>query len=731
MIAVDKMQTNRPFLQWQLKPKLLLIITAWIVASLILVSVELSRRWLIQEKVFSYQEGDFVDQDYDIKEDLSFVDEQATRKLIRLNRSLVNPVFIVSASVTDSVLERFDRFTSYYIAAIANRDSETAVSNLKAEFPDAQGLIDRGNSRNLQQLEFLMEISRETLENLQYEGIFRLNTHQGISASGLVEVVFSEESSDRRVTLIRESLVQQENLSDYLHSMESLQDLDDGDREFIIAWTLYFAEANGFINDALTEESRNRAEAATESVYISMNAGTRLLNAGTVVTNRQIEILKALKSQKKLSFQSVLDTFLFMAILFILGYVSAVNFNITISKSKTLWLFVVIGACYILIAGILNALFYNSAILKMSLILPTALCTLLLTQILQNRKMAILSSFLMALLVLYLSSGDIHEILICISSGIAGTLSIKWRETRMGLLRAGPRIALIISLTTFLTGFFVDEPMRNVALMTLIAAGNGIITGILSLAFLPLLEHLLNTATTFRLIELSDQNVPILKRMRLQAPGTFIHSQNVAHLAEAACDAIGADGLLARVGAYFHDIGKVDQAHYFVENQSGENKHDDMKAILSATVIKSHVKIGIEKARELRLPDEVLEVIEQHHGTSIIRYFYDRAKKEKGTYVASPDDFSYGGPKPRSREAAVVMLADSAEAATRTLKNPSAAKLEKYVWDLIMERFKTGELNESSLTLKDLETVKKSFVQVLTGHFHSRIEYPEIAEESH
>ncbi len=294
----------------------------------------------------------------------------------------------------------------------------------------------------------------------------------------------------------------------------------------------------------------------------------------------------------------------------------------------------------------------------------------------------------------------------------------------MGLLRAGPRLAIILSVTTLLTGLLVKMPLNNVLIMAAWSAANGMITGILSLAFLPLMEHLLNTATTFRLIELSDQNVPILRRMRLQAPGTYIHSQNVAHLAEAACDAIGADGLLARVGAYYHDIGKVDQARFFVENQKGENKHDELKASLSVAVIKSHVKIGMEKGRELRLPDEVLAVIEQHHGTSVIRYFYDRALKEKGGESTSPDDFSYGGPKPMSREAAVVMLADNAEAATRTLKKPTAAKLEKYIWDLIMDRFRTGELNESDLTLRDLETIKLTFAHVLTGHFHTRIEYP-------
>ena len=363
--------------------------------------------------------------------------------------------------------------------------------------------------------------------------------------------------------------------------------------------------------------------------------------------------------------------------------------------------------------------------MNLGVILPTALFTLVLAQLLQDRRMALLSSFLTAAFVYFLTSGGSHDFIITFTAGVGGTLAVKRRETRMGLLRAGPRLALLLFSVTMLSGFLARLPLESILLPALIAGINGIITGILSLAFLPLLEHLLNTATTFRLIELSDQNVPVLKRMRLQAPGTYIHSQNVAHLAEAACEAIGADGLLARVGAYYHDIGKVDQPHFFVENQSGENKHDEMKATLSVAVIKSHVKIGIEKGRELRLPDEVLAIIEQHHGTSIIRYFYDRALKEKGADAVRPGDFSYDGPKPESREAAVVMLADLTEAAARTLKKPSASKLDKYVRDLITDRFKTGELSRTSLTSRDLEKVKDSFVQVLTGHFHSRIEYPE------
>jgi len=248
------------------------------------------------------------------------------------------------------------------------------------------------------------------------------------------------------------------------------------------------------------------------------------------------------------------------------------------------------------------------------------------------------------------------------------------------------------------------------------------------LSFLPLLEDALNSATVFRLQELSDLNAPILKQLLSVAPGTYSHSVTVAHLAETAAREIGADALLARVGAYYHDIGKIDKPEYFIENQSGYNKHDEINPRLSATVLRGHVKFGLEKADSLRLPQAIREIIEQHHGTSLISYFYAQAKKESAD--TNESEFRYPGPLPASKEAAVVMLADNVEAASRTLKKPTVAKLEQFVKDLVMGRLTSGQLSMSSLSFRDVELIQKSFVKVLSGHYHSRIEYPKTKEQS-
>ncbi|HRY56412.1 MAG TPA: HDIG domain-containing protein, partial [Spirochaetia bacterium] len=199
------------------------------------------------------------------------------------------------------------------------------------------------------------------------------------------------------------------------------------------------------------------------------------------------------------------------------------------------------------------------------------------------------------------------------------------------------------------------------------------------------------------------------------------------HLAESACREIGADPLLARVGAYYHDIGKIEQPEYFVENQSGYNKHDELSPRLSATVIRSHVKIGAEKARALGLPDAVVDIVAQHHGNAAIAWFLAEARKSEPE--ANPEDFSYPGQPPASKEAAVVMLADSVEAATRSLKRPTMPRLEEFIREIVMDKVKQGQLDRCDLTFKDIDAIRDSFTRILAGHFHSRIEYPKVGRE--
>ena len=279
-------------------------------------------------------------------------------------------------------------------------------------------------------------------------------------------------------------------------------------------------------------------------------------------------------------------------------------------------------------------------------------------------------------------------------------------------------VVFIVVLKVIFNGDFND----SIFLFPSIAF-NGFISGILVLGFITPLESIMNTASVFRLMDLSDQNAPILKDLLIQASGTYSHSMMVAQLAENACRKIGANPLLARVGAYYHDIGKMDQPEYFVENQAdGENKHDDINPSLSASVIKSHVKRGVEKAHQLRLPQQIVDIIAEHHGNSVLQFFYAKAKEKDDS--VQPEDFAYPGNPPTTVESAVVMIADTVESACRTLDKPSVSRLDKFIQTLIQGKIDNHQLDNCRLTFGDLTKIREAFVQILAGYYHSRIKYP-------
>ncbi|HEY9055333.1 MAG TPA: HDIG domain-containing metalloprotein, partial [Rectinemataceae bacterium] len=303
------------------------------------------------------------------------------------------------------------------------------------------------------------------------------------------------------------------------------------------------------------------------------------------------------------------------------------------------------------------------------------------------------------------------------SSFIVTTAKTRIDLVRAGLMQAGIQFAIgVVLLAGF--GMWLGELLAAAGFLAL----NGFVGGILILAILPVLEQSLNLPTRFRLLELSDVNSPALKDLLTQAPGTYAHSINVAHLAEAAAEDVGADPLLARVGAYYHDLGKLDQPEYFIENQKGANKHDELNPRLSATVIRSHVKLGMERAKELDLPRKIIDIVGQHHGNSTIAWFYDKAKSSDEN--VKREDFTYPGSPPVGKEAGIVMLADAVEASARTIKHYSLPRLDAHVSQIILEKIKDGQLDRCALTMEDLDTVRKAFVRILAGQYHSRIEYP-------
>jgi putative nucleotidyltransferase with HDIG domain len=368
----------------------------------------------------------------------------------------------------------------------------------------------------------------------------------------------------------------------------------------------------------------------------------------------------------------------------------------------------------------------SGSLLPASVALPTAL-VIMLPAILIDVRIARVMALLLPQGALISGSLDFYSYIFALCSGVSASLALQNARKRMDLVKSGAIVAAANVATA--TGLLLVQGCRATGypLVLFWAAVNGVASGMLVLGILPLLENALHMATYFRLIELSDLGNPILRRLESTCPGTYQHSIQVANLAEAACREIGANPLLARVGAYYHDIGKIDNPSYFIENQTMYNKHDDINPRLSATVIRSHIKLGVEKARSIGIPNEVIEIIACHHGNSLIAYFYNEALKKEGQVNA--EDFSYPGRPPHTKEAAVVMLADVTEAAVRTLEKPNSLRLEKFLQELIDKKVESKQLAESELTFLDLEVIKKTFLRVLISFFHSRIEYPKPTEE--
>ena len=313
---------------------------------------------------------------------------------------------------------------------------------------------------------------------------------------------------------------------------------------------------------------------------------------------------------------------------------------------------------------------------------------------------------------------------------LIGAREAVYCRQRSTLLKAGFEVGLanllvILCLKIKFGGFFDWQPLTGDLLL---GFSSGIISGIIATGVVPLIEVMFSYTTDIKLLELGNLNHPLLKELVVEAPGSYHHSILTGSLVEAAAESIGANPLLAKVGAYYHDIGKMKKPLYFIENQRGsENKHDKLSPNMSSLILISHIKEGVEQAKDHRLGKVITDIIQQHHGTSLIAFFYQKAKEKENPAEASVDenDFRYPGPKPQTKEAGLVMLADAVEAASRTVNDPTPARIQGMVQKTINNFFTDGQLDECELTLKDIHLIAKSFNRILTGIFHHRVEYPD------
>ncbi|EJW17367.1 hypothetical protein PAV_4c04730 [Paenibacillus alvei DSM 29] len=327
---------------------------------------------------------------------------------------------------------------------------------------------------------------------------------------------------------------------------------------------------------------------------------------------------------------------------------------------------------------------------------------------------------------------DFHFGFFALVSCYAAIFAIHRASQRSTILKAGIMVCIFGSVTALMLSMLYGEPMNqgNTMLAAAFAFASGLLTSVLVLGLMPFFEVTFGILSALKLVELSNPNHPLLRKLLTETPGTYHHSVMVGNLSEQAAEAIGANGLLCRVGAYYHDIGKTKRPSYFIENQTNmDNPHDQIDPKLSTSIIVAHARDGAEMLKDYKLPKPIRDIAEQHHGTTFLKYFYFKAKKQAEEQGIEPDftedDFRYPGPKAQSKEAAVVGIADCVEAAVRSLRHPTVEQIESMIHKIVKDRMDDNQFNECDLTLRELDIVAQSLKETVMGIFHSRIEYPD------
>lgn len=487
---------------------------------------------------------------------------------------------------------------------------------------------------------------------------------------------------------------------------------------------------NKLLDQDATKAKRKEAELAVTPTRILQ--GQIIVQEGEVIDRdvyRQLEVTGMLSSHQSKKPLIGLGVLILIEMLFL--YVLFIQRKDRPAKLKMRDLLISI-TLYVAMIGVMELLSVvdHEFNLLIGFLFPAALAAMLL-RTLVNERMAVAITVLLGL-----SSGIIFQegystvlqmeiALYVILSGLSAIYFVRFADNRAKIMQTSSIVAGIncLFILFYLLMTQSDYTWKELVFYLVAAIISAMLSGVLTLGLLPFIETLFGILTSFKLIELSNPNHPLLKKILMEAPGTYHHSVMVANLAEAACEEVGADGLLARVGCYYHDIGKTKHPGFFVENQTnGLNPHDHLPPEKSRDIIIAHAEDGARILEKYKMPKEIVDVARQHHGTTSVKFFYYKAKQEDASVVE--DDYRYKGPKPQTKEIAIINVADSVEAAVRSMKEPTPEKIKNLVHAIAQDKLQDGQFNECDLTIQELHRIERVFCETLNGTFHSRIEYP-------
>lgn len=749
-VFLDKRKLGHGLLAGLTVPQILIGVVFALVITSLLVGYEF-------QQIPDYRTGDIAGWTIEAPQDFTVEDQEATfQKKQELTRT-VPVVFDLDLRVNSRVETEFRRAFAAGREAIAEYRKKLGIGESRALKPKARRQIVSELRQKLPRFDQgdVLSICVEQGFNKPLEDEVVKLLQETMASPG---VVLNKENllgyQDRGVVLRNSITGQDEPLTDWMSVKDltqarntlrqnqfELTAVRGADKSKIISFLDTWISPNLHLDDAATQDLLELAQRDVDPVVIRVKKGKTIVRAGDEIRPRDLVVLEALKRMKQP--RRLLGRFLGIGLIVLLFLAALWNYLLLRKRPYkghhaqylllllVLTVSLVITKIFIWLADILASSLNVEALqnpVHFYFVAPVAVGAIL-VMLLVDVHATILFTLIFSALVSLLT-GETSLFLYCLTGSMAAMYMLDQYRERSAIIRAGLAIGIINMLTLLaLHSFVYESGFRWTVFGVRMSAGllSGLFAAMLASLLLPVLESLFEITTDVRLLELSNLNTPVLRRLAVEAPGTYHHSIIVGTLAETAAEAIGANSLLVRVGAYYHDIGKLKKPEYYVENQIYcGNKHETLSPSMSSLILASHVKDGLAMAGEIKLVPEVSDLIPQHHGTRLMTYFYHKARDsvDEKCREISEDDFRYPGPKPQSKEAAILMLADQVEAASRTLESPTPGQIRGLIKRLIQSTIQDGQFDECDITMKELDRIALSFERVITGMHHHRIEYP-------
>lgn len=676
-------------------------------------------------------EGDIALKDVYAPYDFTYswgIDEESTKKA-KLDAISIVPYYVRRDSVLEA--EARNKIENFYDILDEETSRGASISDQIIAMKDqVGGDLSDSSIRALLEYPDKARLRRKTFRILEDTFLIGYMDNEGLKTVKAVDNekvnVFDTETGSELLRS-REELLDAGTVRTLIENSSEVQFAGDKKARQAVASLIGLYIAPNMIPDKeKTNEKKNEIVSSAEPAYYSwgVKKNELIIEKGSRLNDRHV----AQMAQLRRLFRPGTTPAFFLGVLLLfllLGGIAAIYLLLTqkasfLKNTKDLGIILINMAIMMLIADFVM----RSA--QSSYFIPLASMGMIIT-LLVGFNTAFLSVLLMSVFFAFISGGKVEVALVLLVGSSVGMFVVKGAGRRSRILwagfLAGAAKCLAIACIGLINGmeldFYFKEGVWGIA--------SGLFSGFVVMGLLPVFEYLFKVPTNISMLELSDLNHPVLKKLAMEAPGTYHHSIMVGNLAEAACDAIGANSLMARVGAYYHDIGKIPKSEYFSENEMGEgSRHSNLAPSMSALIIAKHVKEGVDIAKKHKLNNTIIDFITQHHGDSLIAYFYQKAmeKSPEGT-VLKEENFRYPGPRPQTKESAIILLADAVEATSRSLDEPTPSRIRNLVKKIVNNKFIDGQLNECDLTLRDMHEIADSFVRVLMGTFHTRLEYPE------